>query len=444
VVAKTLLEEKIAGRAERRRLAARTAPYWRGIDPDVHLGYRKGIRGGVWLVRWRAGDGYRQQKIGTADDELRVGTLDFEEAVRSARVIVEEGRRAAKSAEAGPVVTVGVAVENYARMRDARHIARMGRIGRSDATYRLERYISGRAASGNRKAIEPSPLRDVPLHALSERDLEKWRSALPVKLKGTTQRRLVNDLRAALNDGYMAQRRHLPSTVPEVIKYGLRTAGLTDYDDEIARENQILTDAQIRDVIGAARMVDDKQEWDGDLYRMIILLAATGARFSQIARMRVADVQEDALRLMVPVSQKGTGERKGRVPVPVGPDVLNALKPILDQRPVSDVLLQRWRSKQVPGSIRWVRDQRGPWQNAAELVRPWKEVRALVGLPDLVPYALRHSSVVRGIRANLPIRLVAEIHNTSVAMIERHYGRYVASGLDALVARAVVPLVSTT
>jgi len=59
----------------------------------------------------------------------------------------------------------------------------------------------------------------------------------------------------------------------------------------------------------------------------------------------------------------------------------------------------------------------------------------------VIPYALRHTSIVRGIRANQPIRLVAALHDTSVTMIERHYGRYIADGLDELAARSVVPLV---
>ena len=50
------------------------------------------------------------------------------------------------------------------------------------------------------------------------------------------------------------------------------------------------------------------------------------------------------------------------------------------------------------------------------------------------------SMIVRGLRAGLPIRLVAALHDTSVAMIERHYSRWITEGLDELVARAVVPL----
>ena len=40
-------------------------------------------------------------------------------------------------------------------------------------------------------------------------------------------------------------------------------------------------------------------------------------------------------------------------------------------------------------------------------------------------YALRHSSIVRMLLKNVPIRLVASLHNTSVAMIEKHYSKYI-------------------
>ena len=40
-------------------------------------------------------------------------------------------------------------------------------------------------------------------------------------------------------------------------------------------------------------------------------------------------------------------------------------------------------------------------------------------------YCLRHSSIVRMLLRNVPIRLAASLHNTSVAMIEKHYSRYI-------------------
>ncbi len=60
-----------------------------------------------------------------------------------------------------------------------------------------------------------------------------------------------------------------------------------------------------------------------------------------------------------------------------------------------------------------------------------------------MPYALRHSSIVRGIASGLPIRLVAAMHDTSVAMIEKHYSRWIVEGLEELAAKAIIPLYAT-
>jgi hypothetical protein len=53
-------------------------------------------------------------------------------------------------------------------------------------------------------------------------------------------------------------------------------------------------------------------------------------------------------------------------------------------------------------------------------------------------YALRHSSIVRMLLQNVPIRLVASLHNTSVAMIERHYSRYIVEHSDDISRRALL------
>jgi integrase len=229
--------------------------------------------------------------------------------------------------------------------------------------------------------------------------------------------------------------------VPSTIKHALRSTHQSDESDDPARDNQILTDGQVGRLIGAAREIDAEQGWDGDLFRMVAVLAATGARFSQVSRLRVADMQPSAGRLIVPVSRKGKGKRVGSVPVPIGGDIVEALLPAITGRPKDAPLLERWRSKQVSGAARWERTGRGPWQSPSELNRAWNAARKRAELPEVIPYAFRHSSIIRGIRANLPIRLVAALHDTSVAMIERHYGRFIADGLDELAARSVVPLV---
>ena len=164
-MSKPLTEAKLTTRAARSRLPV--GVHWDRIDPDVHLGYRKGRRGGVWLVRWRNGVGYLQAPIGTADDELKEGTLDYEAARRSARKRVEEHRAEAKAAAVGPILTVRSIVEGYTAARDARESRRKGRTVRSDASQRMGKHVLS------------APVADVALHSLKEADLSAWRDGLP-------------------------------------------------------------------------------------------------------------------------------------------------------------------------------------------------------------------------------------------------------------------------
>src|SRR5206468_1836101 len=124
---------------------------------------------------------------------------------------------------------------------------------------------------------------------------------------------------------------------------------------------------------------------------------------------------------MVPDSDKGkTTKKRGRTPVPIDITDLRALQPSITGRDEDAALLERWRAECIPNSTQWrKRAQRGPWQSASELYRPWDAIRERAGLPaHIVPYALRHSSIVRRIRLNMPIHLVAAIHDTSVEKIE--------------------------
>ncbi|MCW2229662.1 tyrosine-type recombinase/integrase [Bradyrhizobium elkanii] len=225
------------------------------------------------------------------------------------------------------------------------------------------------------------------------------------------------------------------------MKDGFKAERIDDDDEaSVARDNQVLTDAQIGTLLRAAREIDDEQGFEGDLHRIVVCLAATGARFAQARRMRVSDAQREEQRLMVPGSYKGRGGNGGSVPVPVGEDVIELLSPVILDRPKEAPLFERWSYEQEAGSIVWRKSERGPWKTA-ELTRPWHAIRDRAALPGAIPYALRHSSIVRGLRNRLPIQHVAKLHNTSVKMIERHYAKYISTALEDLARAAVVPLV---
>ena len=249
----------------------------------------------------------------------------------------------------------------------------------------------------------------------------------------------MNDFKAALNSGVRSiNAPEVRQSIRDAIKEGLAKV---EAATAAAREAQVLTDADVRRIVSAAWEIDGEGGWDGDLGRLVLVLAATGARFSQVIRMQVANVQPEQKRLIIPVSRKGRGEKKiSHVGVRVGDDVLAVLSKATAGRKGSEPLFFRPRWRPI-GPAKWEKGERGPWFAAAELTRPWGAIVTKAGLAaGTIPYALRHSSIVRGLRAGLPVRLVAALHDTSSAMIERHYAAYIVDAMDELAARAVVPL----
>jgi hypothetical protein len=70
----------------------------------------------------------------------------------------------------------------------------------------------------------------------------------------------------------------------------------------------------------------------------------------------------------------------------------------------------------------------------------FRAVAKRVGLdPEVTPYALRHSSIVRQLLGGIPVRVVASHHDTSVVMIEKTYSRYIIGDpSDAMVRRSLL------
>ncbi|WP_376092781.1 tyrosine-type recombinase/integrase [Roseomonas sp. CCTCC AB2023176] len=432
-------EHRLDTRAVRRALKQRPKPYFRVVRRGalpLHLGFYKQADGrpGTWIGRRYLGaEKYETQALGIADDDPRteadgVRVLTFDQAV-AACTAWADGRLAAERAAAAVVSspTVRAAVEDYIAFRKARS-ATSGR----DAGFSLTHHVLS------------SPLADVPLAALTEEALTTWREGLrrggkgvssdhPPALSRATLARVLNDLRAALTA--TARRTRLPGDVLTAIREGLRAPSAPDR----AREAQVLPDADVR------RLVEASLALDPDFGALVLVMAATGCRFDQAARMTVGDLQAGNGRLMVPMARKGRGTKaQTHAARPLPDDVVARLRPLVAGRKAGDPLLTRWHNRKVTGTgtIGWERDGRRAWRGAEEMQRPWRLALVKAELPgDLVPYSLRHSSIVRGLKAGLPVRLVAAAHDTSVAMIEKHYGAFIVDAAEELLRRAAVPLV---
>ena len=414
------MQTKIDTAARRRKLPGSTKPVWTSIGDQrsgLKLGYRKGTRGGVWVGKLVESGARVEATLGRAHDDDSGAGLSYVEAMQAAAAWAAKERMAMidnADEEKRRVLTVADAINAYVKTRIARDELRG-----QDARTRLAKHVLG-----------DDRLSAMPFERLTARALTEWRARLPGMAPAGVNR-LLNDVRAALNGAVAAHWRDLPATIGKEIETGLKALP----NAETARQ-ALLIDADIRRIVEAAYAIDS------DLGALVLVLAATGARFGQAAKIAIADFQPDAARVMVPTSAKGRGvKQRRRTAVPLGQDAIDRLRPLTIGRKGHEPLLTRWLSRQI-GPAEWEHVGRAPWTNASEMSRGWRKALAAADLPRVEPYALRHSSIVRGLRAGLPPRIVAALHDTSSAMIERHYSAFILDLSDELARRALVPLTS--
>jgi integrase len=186
----------------------------------------------------------------------------------------------------------------------------------------------------------------------------------------------------------------------------------------VTARDAVLTDKQVMAVVAAA------YELGKEFGLYVQAHAETGSRSSQLARCLVGDLHRD--KLHVPASHKGRGGgRGGHVAVPLAPALTAKLKAAARGRAANAPLL--------------LRDDGEPWQpDLGDHRRPFERAAKAAGLPaGSTIYSLRHSSIARMLLRNIPIKICADVHNTSTGQIERHYGRFILRHGDDLI-RAVL------
>ena len=190
-----------------------------------------------------------------------------------------------------------------------------------------------------------------------------------------------------------------------------------------------MSDDKVREFVSVAYGLDHQFGLLADT------LAVTGTRPSQAARLRVEDLHDHQLRprLAMPKSAKGGGRNRSakkaeRYSVPITVQLAAKLKQAAKGRAGDASLL--------------VQSDGRPWGDnpGASYHRDVDSIVAAIGLDpaDVTMYCLRHSSIVRMLLQNIPIRLVASLHNTSTTMIERHYSKYITEHSDDVSRKALL------
>jgi integrase len=239
--------------------------------------------------------------------------------------------------------------------------------------------------------------------------LEKWRNGLLKKMQPASVDRVCNAFRAALN--YSAKRRKppIPPTAWQL--------GLSKISSGGNSRNVVISDQEIRRVVAEAA----KESPEFGLF--VELAAVTGARVSQLARITVGGLRDS--RVEIPSSFKGrrNSKKKSHEPVPIPMSLAARLREAARGKSSKAMLMTKPDGE--------------PWNGSGNPDQSWPFRRAVAraGLdPAVVTInALRHSSITRQIKANVPIRIVAVMHDTSVAMIERTYTTAIAEQSESIV-----------
>ena len=391
---------KLESATARRKLAVRKKPYWTPISPGIHLGYRRNAGSGTWSVRVADGGAEWIKRIAVTDDlepASPPAVLNYWQAVDAARALAR--RQHGEAIDESRPLTVSEALSLYEK----------DLLARGGSPYN----------SRHARLHLPGSILNKPVALLGATELRKWRDSLLAKgLAPGTVNRTKTGLRAALELAAAHD--------PRIANQRAWKVGLAALPDAHVARNVILDDAAVRRIVAAA------YQHDRAVGLMTEVAAVTGTRLSQLARLEVADLQADGPepRLLMPLSAKGRARNKRheRRPVPISSSLALTLKQQTAGRPGEAPLLLR------PNGERWGYGRRRHHRN---------DMRAVVEAAGLDPdkvtlYALRHSSVVRQLLANVPIRVVATLHDTSVKMIERTYSRHIASHSDDIARRALL------
>jgi integrase len=406
-------DARLESRESRSRLASRGKPHYRLLEPGLHIGYRrlKGRKGrpavaGTWVARhYVGGRSYVVERIGVADDfSDSDGTiiLSFAQAQDQARTRMVLRAQSANGI-AGPL-TVRAAVESYLEFLEAH--------GKSavDARHRANAHIC-------------TKLGDLEVSSLTPTMLRKWLAnlarALPrarTKPGKPQQHRMFDGSEDAIR-----RRKSSANRTWTILRAALNNAF---HDDLVA------SDAAWRKVkpfkgVDAARIryltVEEAQRFvnasDSDFRRLVQAALQTGCRYSELARLEVADFNPNSGTLAIRQSKSGKARH-----VVLSDEGVLFFQQLTIGRAGSEIMLRKANGE--------------AWR-ASHQLRPMAQacINARID-PPISFHGLRHTWASHAVMNGVPLLVVAKnLGHTDGRMAEKHYAHlapsYIADAIRA-------------
>ena len=415
-------DSKIDSRTSRHKLKVSGKPYYRALEPGLHLGYRKGKKGGRWVVRWRdedarnidgkkKSDGYTVETLDPMPDDYEDANgktvINFTQAQELARKIAGVRKRGVDdftTTRSGPYL-VKDAIEDY----KADFIQRGGK-GLSSMEYAINTHILPSLGS---KDVEK----------LNRRQIRNWLTQvaeLPARLRtrkgeGQKYRELSDDPET------IRKRRSTANRVLTILKAALNHAfnegavssneswvAVKPFKGVDAPKIRYLTDEEALRLINAC---------SHELRNIVTGALLTGARYSELARMVVSDFDPKSATIHVSLTKSA----KPRA-VYLTEEGCSFFKNVTVGKKANDLIFAH-----VDGRKWGHAHQTRPMKNACKAARIF---------PAIGFHVLRHTYGSRLAMQGVPMAVIADqLGHADTRITERHYAHlgpsYVANTVRA-------------
>lgn len=371
--------------ATRARLPVQYSPYWAEMHKGLHLGYRRGPADGQWRVRRYLSAGkYHSEIIGVADDSALVAN--------GATVLSYAQAHAKAQGPAQGPLTVREACERYIAYLTAHKKTAI------DAGRRLAKHVIPALGRERVAALTREQIVRV------QREMVKRDPDPEVERRSkVSANRVMASFRAALNRAFDDPANAIPSDAAWRVKPFTKVG---------AARLVFLDAAQQQRLINAS---------EGGFRNLVIAALLTGARPPhELAALRVRDFAAKSRTLAITAGKTGPRD------VVLTGEAIEFFAGAAAGRAADALLLPR--------------DDGGAWIDRTHIPCMQAAVRRAKLPADCTMYSLRHSYISAAMSNGMNLQLLAENVGTSIAMIEKHYGKFSAGQRRDLIEAAAPKL----
>ncbi|NOY15597.1 MAG: tyrosine-type recombinase/integrase [Gammaproteobacteria bacterium] len=353
----------------RKQLKARKTPYFHPIGKGKAIGFYRTPEGGTWHARQRAPDGKQVFKPLGGDLDS-----DYGDMLKTAQVWFEQ----VPVADGARNQTLQNCIDDYVEHLKVEKNPKTA----TDTCQRLEKHLTDR-------------LLKTDVSALTTQQIKRFRDSMVSKgdnpevarRSKDSANRVMNMLKAALNLAFRSGVVHDDTAWRRVESFkGVGNARVL-----------FLSDKQVKTLLETTK---------GGIHKLIKAGALNGARYGELSRLRVEDFSPSEATLLL-TGKTGTHTA------------------YLSRASVS--FFKELAKDKTPKAFLLTKDDGTQWKTSHQQ-RPFREAVEKAKLPsETVFYSLRHYHISKALLAGIPIQVVAENCGTSIKMIEKHYGKFLAT-----------------